>query len=104
MKFIRGYWSLGLNFHKLLEIFQKFPIISQKVSQKLLFVTKVAKKLLEKMKTFFGLMLKIICKIYNKRKISKHVCTILQRSQHCQKTLSSIKTKKSHEPIKLFSE
>ena len=41
---------------------KKFPVISQKVAQKnnqkLLFVTKVAQKLLEKTKTFFGVMLK----------------------------------------------
>ena len=44
---------------------KKFPVIAQKVAQKslknnqkLLFVTKVAQKLLEKTDTFFGLKLK----------------------------------------------
>ena len=46
----------------LLEIFQNvsryFSKICSKNNQKLLFVTKVAQKLLEKTKTFLGLMLK----------------------------------------------
>ena len=53
-------------FRKLLEIFQKVSRIfskncskvAQKNNQKLLFVTKVAQKMLQKAKTFLGLMLK----------------------------------------------
>ena len=41
-------------FYKLLEISKTFPVISQKFAQKLLFVTKVAHKLLEKTKTFLA--------------------------------------------------
>ena len=48
-------------YHKLLEIFQKvswnFSKSCSKNNQKLLFVTKVAQKLLEKKKTFLDLML-----------------------------------------------
>ena len=55
-------------FHKLLEIFQKvshnFPKSllksCSKNNQKLLFLTKVAQKLLEKTKTYFGLKLKFV--------------------------------------------
>ena len=45
----------------------KLPKSCSKRNQKLLFVSKVAQKLLDKTKTFFGLMLKI-CKLYNKSK------------------------------------
>ena len=49
-------------FHKLLEIFKNvcrnFSKSSSKNNQHLLFVSKVAQKLLEKNKNFFGLMLK----------------------------------------------
>ena len=40
------------------------------------------RKLLEKTKTFLGLMLKT-CKLYDKSKISKHFCAILRRNQPC---------------------
>ena len=61
-----------------------FPGISQQVAQKLLkkknqkllFVTKVAQKLLKNTKTFFTSDAKIR-KLYNKSKISKHFCAIL---------------------------
>ena len=39
---------------------KKFPVISQNVAQKLLFVTKVAQKFLEKTNTLWGLMLKYV--------------------------------------------
>ena len=62
-------------FHKLLEIFQTvsrdFSRSCSKNNQKLLFVTKVAQKLLEKKKTSLWSGAKI-CKLYNKSKISKH--------------------------------
>ena len=44
-----------------------------------------------------------ICKLYNKSTISKHFCAFLPRNQHCKATLSSIKTKKRNEPIKLLN-
>ena len=49
---------------------------SKKKNQKLLFVTKVAQKLLKNTKTFFTSDAKIR-KLYNKSKISKHFCAIL---------------------------
>ena len=67
---------------------KKLPVISQKVAekllrkqQKLLFVTKLAQKLLEKTKHFLSDAK--ICKLYNKNKISKHFCAILRRNQRC---------------------
>ena len=59
---------------------KKFHVISQNVAQKLLFVTKVAQKFLEKNKYSLGSDAKI-CKLYSKNKISKHFCEILGRNQ-----------------------
>ena len=69
-----------------LEIFQNARNLSKSCSkvaqtennQKLLFVTKVAQKLLEKNKNVFWSDAKM-CKLYNKSKISKHFCAVLQK-------------------------
>ena len=60
-----------------------FPVVSQKVAQKLLKKqSKVAQRLLEKKKTLFWSDAKM-CKLYNKIKISKNFCAILRRNQSC---------------------
>ena len=88
---------------------QSFPLFLKscsKSNQKLLLVTKVAQKVLEKTKTFFGLMLKyancttkVRSNVYNQQdilhgycsyfnsviiKVSKHFCAILRRNQRCE--------------------
>ena len=67
---------------------KKLPVTSQKVAQKLLrkqqkllFVTKLAQKLLEKPNIFWSDAK--ICKLYNENKISKQFGAILRRNQRC---------------------
>ena len=73
-----------------LEIFQKvsrnFSKSCSKNDQKLLFVTKVAQKLLEKNKNFFCSDVSA-CKLYNKSKISKHLLAIWGRITSVAKQL-----------------
>ena len=82
-------------FHKLLEIFQNvsrnFLRSCSKVAQNTIKSCFFKRKLLEKTKLFWSGAK--ICKLYNKSKISKHFCAILRLNQHCQITLSSIRTK-----------
>ena len=88
---------------------QSFPLFLKscsKSNQKLLLVRKVAQKVLEKKKTFLGLMLKytncttkVRSNVYNQQdilhgycsyfnsviiKVSKHFCAILRRNQLCE--------------------
>ena len=59
-------------FHQLLKIFQNiFPLISLQNAQKLLFYNESCSKVANKTEPFFGVVLKIICKLHNKNKISK---------------------------------
>ena len=82
-------------FHKLLEIFQNvsrnFLRSCSKVAQNTIKSCFFERKLLEKTKLFWSGAK--ICKLHNKSKISKHFCAILRLNQHCQITLSSIRTK-----------
>ena len=68
---------------------KKFPVISQTVAQMLLkkqsevaFCNESCSKVSRKNKNFVWSDAKI-CKLYNKSKISKHFCAILQRNQRC---------------------
>ena len=94
-------------------------MISQKVAQKTIkiaFCNERCWKVARKNKNIFWVWSKShnrscdgswsevkICKLYNKSKISKHFCAFLPRNQRCKTTLSSIKTKKCIEPIKLLN-
>ena len=73
-------------FHKLLEIFQTvsrdFSRSCSKNNQKLLFVTKVAQKLLEKKKLVYGLVLKY-ANCTTKVRFLSILCAILRRNQRC---------------------
>ena len=101
------YDTIISSFHKLLEIFQKFNVISQKVALKIAqkksrtaFCNESWSKVAQKRLFFccslplFGLMLKY-ANFTKKSKISKHFCAILRRNQDCKITLSSIKPQKS---------
>ena len=95
--------------HVARDIPKSFPLFLKscsKSNQKLLLVRKVAQKVLEKKKTFFGLMLKyancttkVRSNVYNQQdilhgycsyfnsviiKVSKHFCAILRRNQLCE--------------------
>ena len=59
-------------FHKLLKIFQNiFPLISYKMLKSCFFYNESCSKVANKTEPFFGVVLKIICKLHNKNKISK---------------------------------
>ena len=82
---------------------KKFPKRCSKTHQKLLFVTKVAHRLLVLNKTFFCSDAKI-CKLYNK---SKHFCAILRHknaTNAAKQLCPQLKPKKSNELIKLLND
>ena len=100
----QGFPEVARDFPKRFPYFLKKLLKScTKNNQKLLFLTKVAQKMLQKAKTFLGLMLKDANCTTKVRFLSIFVklCGV---TSVAKKTLSSTKTKKRNEPIKLLND